>query len=143
MRPISLALLLLPLPAWADDISVSGAVIPMAPPSASVHAAYFSLTNNDEISRHLINVRAEGYAMAHIHKSEHKDGVATMSSVDMVTIDPGQTVAFEHGGLHVMLMNPEAPVAEGETVSLTLEFDDGTTRTFGATVKHMMGGHGS
>ena len=89
-------------------------------------------------------VSAEGYRMAHIHKSEVKDGVATMSPVDLVEIAPGQTVTFEHGGLHIMLMGPEGPVAMGEVVRLTLQFANGDTQLIEAPVKRLMhGAHGS
>ncbi|MEM7670633.1 MAG: copper chaperone PCu(A)C, partial [Pseudomonadota bacterium] len=104
------------------------------------HAAYFTLANSGEAPRQLIGVSAEGYAMAHVHKTEVKDDIATMSSVDLIEIAPGQTVAFEQGGLHIMLMRPEAAKAEGDTVSLTLEFANGKTLSVAAKVMPVMGG---
>ena len=98
MRAALLAALLLPMPAWADGLAIENAVVPLAPPTAMTHAAYFTLTNTGETTRHLIAVRAEGYAMTHIHRSEIRNDIATMSPVDMVEIGPDQSVAFEHGG---------------------------------------------
>lgn len=65
-----------------------------------------TLTNTGQATRSLIGVSATGYHMAHLHRSEEKDGVAMMSAVHQLDIAPGQTVTFEHGGLHVMLMHP-------------------------------------
>jgi copper(I)-binding protein len=143
MRGVILAILMLPLPAWADVLTISGAYVPLAPPTAMAHAAYFTLTNAGDTPRNLIAVRAEGYAMAHIHRSEIRDDIATMSPVDVVEIGPGQSVVFEHGGLHVMLMRPEAPLRAGDAVPITLEFADGSTQSFTADVMPRQGGHGS
>ena len=67
-----------------------------------------------------------------------------MASVDLVEIKPGQTVAFEHGGLHVMLMAPVAAMNEGDTVTLTFAFADGATEVVDAKVMRMKyGDHGS
>lgn len=134
MRSLAVALLLLPLPVCADGLRVDNALVPLAPPSAMAHAAYFSVTNPGEATRHLIGVTAEGYGISHIHRSEIVDDIATMSSVEVVVIAPGQTVAFEHGGLHVMLMKPPEPLAAGDTVDLTLEFANGEDMAVSAKV---------
>lgn len=145
MRKLLFALLLLaPVAALADGVEVTMPMVPVAPPGTKVHAAFMMISNPGTAPRHLTGVSAEGYRMAHIHKSEVKDGVATMSPVDLVEIAPGQTVTFEHGGLHIMLMGPEGPVAMGEVVRLTLQFANGDTQLIEAPVKRLMhGAHGS
>lgn len=136
----ALALMVLPTTLFAGDLTVENPMVPLAPPGVMAHAAYFTLANSGKAPRQLIGVSAEGYAMAHIHKTEVKDDIATMSSVDLIEIAPGQSVAFEQGGLHVMLMRPEVAMAEGDTVSLTLEFANGETLPVAAKVIPMMGG---
>jgi len=111
----------------AQDLSVTNGYVPVAPPSAMAHAAYFELTNESDVSRSLIGVSAEGYAMAHIHQSSEQDGIATMAMLHQLDIAPGQSVAFKPGGLHVMLMRPTASRALGEMVELELQFSDGQT----------------
>ena len=144
MRALVLGLLMLPLPGLADGLKVENAIVPLAPPSAMVHAAYLSLMNDGNTARQVVGVTAGGYAMAHIHRSEIVDDVATMTSVDLVEVAPGQTVVFEHGGLHIMLMKPAAQLSEGDTVRLTLKFTDGTMEDVDATVTRAgHDGHGS
>jgi len=119
-------------------------MIPLAPPGAKVHAAYMSISNTSDVAKSLIGVSAEGYGHAHIHKTEIKDDIATMSAVELVEIAPGQTVVFEHGGLHVMLMQPEGKQSEGDHVALELQFSDGTTEAVTAMVMKLgHGDHGS
>jgi len=135
----ALALMLLPTALTAGELTVEKPMVPLAPPGVMAHAAYFTLTNTGDAPRQLIGVSAEGYMMAHIHKTEVKDDIATMSSVDLLEIAPGQSVAFEQGGLHIMLMRPEGTLEEGGTVDLTLEFANGETVPVSATVMPLMG----
>ncbi|MEM6388024.1 MAG: copper chaperone PCu(A)C [Pseudomonadota bacterium] len=134
------AFVLLPTALSAAELTVESPMVPLAPPGVMAHAAYFKLTNAGETPRQLIGVAAEGYMMAHIHKTEVKDDIATMSAVDLLEIGPGQTIAFEQGGLHIMLMRPEEPLGDGATVNITLEFANGETLPVAAKVMPMAGG---
>ena len=136
-----LAALLAPTLAFAGDVTVTDAYIPLTPPGMMAQAAYMTLTNSGDVSRNLIGVSAEGYAMVHIHRSEHSAGVATMSSVDVIEIAPGQSVELAPGGLHIMLMHPKNPQAEGAMVPLSLRFADGEVLDVSAEVKRLA--HGS
>ena len=143
MIRIAFALMTLPTALVAGDLVVDGPMVPLAPPGAMAHAAYMTLTNAGDVPRQLIGVQAQGYLIAHIHRTELKDDIVSMSSVDLMEIAPGQTVAFEQGGLHVMLMRPEGPLENGGTVELTLEFANGETLPVSAKVGPMVvGGHG-
>ncbi|WP_305971017.1 MULTISPECIES: copper chaperone PCu(A)C [unclassified Mameliella] len=143
MKPLAVLVLalMMPLPTSAGDLVVSGAFVPMAPPGVMAHAAYFQLTNDGTETRRLIGVRAEGYAMAHLHRSDDMGDVATMSAVDAIDIAPGQSIVFAPGRLHVMLMHPAAMQAEGNTVLLTLSFANGDTLAVQAPVRRLR--HGS
>lgn len=145
MKRLAFALALLPTFAFADPLRVKNPMVPLAPPAAKVHAAYMVLHNDSDTNKQLIGVSADGYAMAHLHRSEEKNGVATMSSVHMIEIAAGSMVALEQGGLHIMLMRPKAPISEGEHVAIELEFSDGSNQTVMAIVHKMgaMTGHGA
>lgn len=119
----------------AGEIRATGAFVPLPPPGARSHAAYMTLVNSSDVARHLIGVTADGYAMAHLHSSETRDGVATMVMVQQLEVAPGATVALVPGGLHIMLMGPAAPVKVGDCVALRLAFADGQTLAVTATVK--------
>lgn len=139
----ALAFLALPTGAFSGDLLVKDAFVPVAAPGAMAHAGYMMIMNHSDTAAQLIGVSAEGYAMAHFHKSEVVNDVAMMSMVDVVDIAPGQTVMLERGGLHIMLMKPDGTPSEGDTVTITLEFADGSTQPVDAMVKPMMKGmHG-
>lgn len=141
MKYVLPVLCVLATPAFAEGLVVENAMVPAAPPKAMAHAAYFELTNHGDAERSLIGVTAPGYGMAHIHRSTEKNGVSTMEPVHQIGIAPGQTVAFAHGGLHIMLMRPAVPAEPGNTVDLVLEFANGETVPVSAMV--MKRRHGS
>jgi len=126
--------------AFADDLKVLDAWIPVAPPGVMSHAAYLSLENTDNAAKSVISIKAEGYGMAHLHKTEEKDGIATMAMIDQIKIPNGKSLMMEPGGLHIMLMRPQNPVELGDKVTLTLGFADGTDMELTAEVRDRNGG---
>jgi periplasmic copper chaperone A len=52
------------------------------------------------------------------------NGVMTMRPLDGgLTIDPGKTVKLAPGGYHLMMFDLKAPLKQGDTVPVTLEFE--------------------
>ena len=139
-KAVLLAAFLCPTLGFAGDITITDPFVPMAPKGVMAHAAYMQVTNTGDTTRRLIGVAAPDYAMAHIHLSSEKDGVATMTAMGQLDIKPGQTVTLEPGGLHVMLMKPSIPLALGEAVSFDLQFANGDTVAVSAEVVTRDGG---
>ncbi|CCE01142.1 conserved hypothetical protein [Bradyrhizobium sp. STM 3809] len=53
-----------------------------------------------------------------------RDGVMVMRPVEEgLPIPAGQTVALTSGGLHLMLTGLKAPLVEGRSVAVTLQFE--------------------
>lgn len=125
--------------AQAGDLSVSDAVVPLMPPGTMVHAAYLTITNDSDVTRSLIGVSAEGFGMAHVHKSMDQDGMAMMTALHQLDIKAGQSVELKPGGLHIMLMHPASPVKNGQTVPLVLQFSNGEALPVSATVQRLNG----
>ncbi len=134
-RPIVCAAMLIPLPALAESVTVVDAWVPMAPPTAMAHVAYITLQNDGTEPRVLTGVNADGYAMSHLHESRETEGVATMTMLHQIEIPPGSILMMKTGGLHIMLMRPEAPIAEGDLITLSLTFANDETVTVDAPVK--------
>lgn len=132
---LTLGFLACALPAFAEDIKVEGAYVPLAPPGVMAHAAYMSLENTGEAVRSLVGISASGYGMTHLHESKESDGVSVMSMVHQLDIAPGQKVSLKPGSFHVMLMRPKAAVGLGDEVPLVLQFADGKEIAVTATVK--------
>ena len=65
------------------------------------------------------------FADVSLHRTMEEDGISRMRPVDRLELDSGTTVVLEPGGLHLMLMQPRAPLPEGSRVSVTLKLEDG------------------
>jgi hypothetical protein len=90
-------------------------------------AGYFSITSHASTPLRLVGAASPAFADVMLHRSLHEGGVARMVHVDDVALAPGQTVVFEPGGYHLMLMHRKEALQPGEEVPVTLRFGDGET----------------
>ena len=101
------------------DISVEGAIIPA--PAGANGALYFDLVNDGDGDDRLVEVRTDAAATVELHETvAGDDGLSRMVPLEDVEVGAGETVAFEPGGRHVMLLGVE-PLAEGDVVTVELE----------------------
>lgn len=91
--------------------------------STLVSAVYFEVKNTGAEPLTLESVSASP-GQAAMHESVNKDGMISMRPLETVTISAKQSVAFAPGGKHVMLTELKEPLKEGDSVKLTLHFND-------------------
>lgn len=86
-------------------------------------AAYLSIANSGGARDTLVTVTAPVPAKASLHATSYADGVARMRPLeDGLEIPPGETVALEPGGAHIMVEKLAERLDSGETLQLTLRF---------------------
>ena len=74
-------------------------------------AAYMTVRNTGEDTVTLTGLTTPLAVMPQIHETKtNADGVSSMAPADEITIEPGQSVALEPGGLHAMLMKLQKQV---------------------------------
>jgi len=140
MKPLFTFLILsfLASSAWASPrhgIEAHDSWVREAPPTAKVLAAYLQLHNHGDKMRTLVSVESPAFKHIELHRSEEKDGMATMTRVTKVMIPAHGKLNFEPGSLHIMLIDPLAPLKAGNKVDLTLHFADGSSLTVSADVR--------
>ena len=131
MRPTRLA-----MPAFATLLAaflagpaLAGAAIEVVHPWARPTipdrpgAVYFGVHNPGEAPDRLIGASTPRAGTVEMHKSEERDGVMTMTPVEAVEIPAGGMAHFGPGGLHLMLFDIDPPLQAGETIDVTLEFE--------------------
>lgn len=59
-----------------------------------------------------------------IHQMKMDGGMMKMSAIERLPLPAGKSVELAPGGYHVMLMGIAKPLKEGDTVPLTLTFED-------------------
>ncbi len=60
-----------------------------------------------------------------LHRTASEDGMSRMRPVPRLQVASGTVAVLEPGGLHLMLMQPRAPLEAGDTVSVTLKLEGG------------------
>lgn len=106
------------------DLTINHPVIPATVKAAPVAAGYLEIINNGEEADRLISVSAEFSGKSEIHTMKMEDGVMKMRPLkDGITINPGETVALEKGGKHLMFMMLSEPMEIGQMRKATLVFE--------------------
>ena len=126
--------LLLPISGFAD-LSVKNVYVPALPPGSMTFAAYFTISNDGVEARELVGVESDSFMGAHLHQTKMKDGVSSMMSMGSIVIEPGETITFAPGGLHVMLMKPVNDGMSKVSIPLVLLFKSGEKVEISAPIK--------
>ena len=86
-------------------------------------SAYFTIKNGTSEPDSLLSVTSSISSDAQIHESyATEDGLMGMRPQGLVPIPANSDVQFKQGGLHVMIIQPNLDLAEGDSVTLTLSF---------------------
>lgn len=87
-------------------IVASGVDIHMPVPGTSTAAGYLTLTNNTSQGMTITRVTSPQFENVEMHESVLEDGISRMYALGELTLLAGQSVHFERGGKHLMLMKP-------------------------------------
>ena len=119
----------------ANSAKVAKPYVITVPPTAKVTSAFLQLTNAGDKKITVTKVVSSASKSAEIHNHIHADGMMKMVHVPSLDIEPHQTISFEPGSYHVMLIGLHNPVKDGEKVTVTFSFNDGSTLAVNAPVK--------
>ena len=120
------ALLLLSLSIFLAVPAASAAVLIESPwlresaPNQPNAAIYLRLRNAGETPVVLKSARVDGAKSAAVHEHRSEGGMMRMGEAPPQTIAPGAELAFEPGGLHLMVFGLEAPARAGSEWPLCL-----------------------
>jgi periplasmic copper chaperone A len=95
-----------------------------AAPAGGQTAVYFTIVNGKVAADTLVGASTPAAASAGLHETTtDNSGMTGMQPVGQVTIPGGGTVEFKPGGYHVMLMGLVNELKVGESIPLTLTFE--------------------
>lgn len=104
---------------------IENAWVRAAPPGARTLAGYLVLCNPCATAVEVVDVESLDFGMPMIHRTELVDGVSRMRPAGKLAVPAGGELRFEPNGLHLMLMKPLRPLAEGDSARLRLVLADG------------------
>jgi len=133
---LGLLLALISAPALAQ-VTVTDAWVRGTVPGQKATGAFMSITSATDAT--LVSASSPAAKVVEIHEMVMDGGVMKMRAVDKLALPAGKPVQLKPGSYHVMLMGITEPLAEGQTVpvTLTLVGKDGkqTTQEVKAPVK--------
>ncbi len=88
-------------------------------------AGYGTIVNRCALAVTVVAAGSKAFGDVSLHETTVVNGVSRMREVERLPIAAGARVELKPGGLHLMLMQPEVPLAEGREVPLRLSLDDG------------------
>jgi hypothetical protein len=121
-----LAVLLAACGGGTDGVVISDAWGRAAPSSVQNGAFYMTIRNDGGEADLLLSAQAGACGALEIHESFMQDGgVMSMrpASREILTIPPGEEIALEVGGLHIMCLAKQQDFNPGDTIPLTLQFE--------------------
>lgn len=119
----------------AATIAVSDAVAYATAIESTNGAVFATLQNPQTASDTLTGATSDVSESVEIHETKAgENGTMAMSQVDSIEILAGQHVRLSPDGYHLMLINLKAPLTEGQTFNVTLNFTNAGAVTVPVTV---------
>ena len=112
---------LLALPA-AAQVAVADAWIRGTVPGQKATGAFMQLTSLTDMA--LVGAASPAAKVVEIHQMKQEGGMMKMNAVDRVALPANKTVELKPGGYHIMMMDLTQPLRDGESIPLTLTFED-------------------
>jgi copper(I)-binding protein len=107
---------------------------------AKAGAAYITLNNPSDSDITLVSasVDASVASMVEIHETKMANGMMQMQELENgALIAANQTLVFEPGGMHFMLMGLAEPLEAGKQLKLTMTFSDESEKTVDMLIQDM------
>jgi copper(I)-binding protein len=120
-------LLISPIPAQqvtSANIVVTQAWSRATPSGSKVAGGYLTIENKALVADRLLSGSTVAAKKVEIHEMAVNDSVMTMRPVENgLMIEPGRTVKFAPGGLHLMFVGLLAPLKQGDKTPVSLKFE--------------------
>ena len=119
--------------AQTNQLEVSNAWARATPAKAENGAAYVTIVS--PTPDRLLSASSPAAKKAELHTMEMAGMVMKMRPIAGLDIPAGQPVALKPGGEHIMLIGLQQPLREGQSFTLTLNFEKAGARTVSVAVE--------
>jgi copper(I)-binding protein len=116
-------------------LTVVAPYVRLAPPGASATGAFMLIRNSGSTDRKLVKATSPAARTAELHNHINENGVMKMREVQSIDINANGQIELKPGSYHIMLIGMKNPLKEGDTVPITLTFDDGRKKQIAAPVR--------
>ncbi len=118
----------------AERVQIQNPWVRLNAPGTQVTGAFMLLGNPSDKEIRLVKAESQIAKVTELHNHVNEGGVMKMRQVPLIAVPAKGEAALKPGSYHVMLIDLKAPLQEGGTVPITLEFEDGSTQIVHARV---------
>lgn len=124
MKKLILAAMLacVPVAVCAAELEISGAFLRASPKVANTGAGFLTIKNPGTEADTLVAAEANVSKSVELHTHVRDGDVMRMRKVESITVPAGGSAELKPGGDHIMFIDLDKPLAEGQTVPVTLVF---------------------
>ncbi len=122
-------------PNAASSVSVTDPYVRAVAPGHKSSAAFMKLNNAGDAEHAVVSADSATANIVELHTHVKEGGMMKMRQIERITIPAGGKTELKPGGLHVMLIDLKQTLKAGDTVSLTLVFEDGSKTEVRAPVR--------
>lgn len=97
----------------------------MPPAAMPMMAGFGRIENRCPTPVTIVGVSSPAFADTSLHETRIVDGVSRMRALPELRIAPDSAATLKPGGLHLMLMQPHAPLQPGSKVAVEFALKDG------------------
>lgn len=106
------------------DLEIGHPAMRATLPNQPVAGGFMTITNNGTEPDRLISIEVDFAGQAQIHEMKMEGEIMKMRQIEGgLEIPAGATVKLEPGGLHIMFMQLEEAMKEGDSHKATLNFE--------------------
>jgi len=128
---VAIVLILSSTPCFsAGKLSLKDAWVREAPPMAKNLAGYAQVQNIGNDSLMIVSMSSPIFEKIEMHVTSFDNGMMRMEQVKTLKLFSGESVYFEPGGKHFMLIKPKQPITAGLKVPIKIELASGDSVSF-------------
>jgi copper(I)-binding protein len=119
------------------EVAIGDPYVRAVPPGQANSAVFMSLENRSDQDQALVAAESDVSEIVELHTHIEEGGMMRMRQIEKIDVPAGETVILQPGGLHVMLIGLKQALEPGQTIDLTLVFEDGSRMPVQAPVRRI------
>ncbi|MEJ1295923.1 MAG: copper chaperone PCu(A)C [Candidatus Sedimenticola sp. (ex Thyasira tokunagai)] len=121
----------------ADSVEAGDPYARAVPPGQPNSASFMALTNKSSMDHALVAAESSVSKVVELHTHINDNGMMRMRRVEKIDLPAGKMVMLKPGGHHVMLIGLKKQLMPGESIDITLIFDDGSKKAMSVPVRKL------
>lgn len=119
----------------ADSVTVNDPYVRLLPAGQNVTGAFMVFKNAGDKDHKVVKADNPISEVTELHTHVNEGGMMKMRPVKDIEIKAKGEAVLQPGSLHIMLINLKKTLKEGDSVPITITFEDGSSKKFDATVR--------